>query len=69
MCLFGTLISATTSQGTPPDHLALVASEAYACGSHKAIINGERVLKQLAPLGHRKREQTQEPSLSVKEAC
>ena len=34
----------------------------------RIIINGERVLKQLLPLGHSKRQQTQELSLLVKEA-
>ena len=52
---------------TPLHCLALVASEAYADESHKTVANGERVLKQLPPLGHHKRQQTQELRLSVKE--
>lgn len=37
-------------------------------GSHQTVTNGERVLKWLPPPGNSKRLQTQELSLSVKEA-
>lgn len=37
-------------------------------GSHRTVINRERILRQLPPPGHRKRQQTQEFNLSVKEA-
>lgn len=53
-------------QGALLHHLALVAHGAYTRGSHRTVTNRERVLKQLPPSGH-KRQQTQEPSLSVKE--
>ena len=54
--------------GIPLHHLALAASGAYTCGSHRTVANRERVLKQLPRPGHSKKQQTKELSLSVKEA-
>lgn len=50
---FDPLIFAAATQRTCLHHLALVASGAYACGSYRTVINGERDLNQLLPLGHR----------------
>lgn len=56
-------------QGTLLHRPALVASGAYTRGSHRIVTSGERVLKYLPPLPWpSKRQQTQELSLSVKEA-
>lgn len=56
-------------QGTPLYYLALVASGAYGHGSHGTVTNRERLLKQLPPTGHSKRQQTHKLSFSVKEDC
>lgn len=66
--LSSTLIFAAASW-TPLYQLALQACRAYtrACGSHRTIINGVRVLKQIPP-GHSKKQQTQELRVSVEEA-
>lgn len=44
-----------TEQQTPLDHLALVASEAKAHGSHRTVTN-ERFLNQIKLAGHSKRQ-------------
>lgn len=55
-------------QGTPPDHLALLTNMVYAHESHRSVTNGEQVLNQLQLPGHSKKQHTQDPSLSEKEA-
>lgn len=55
-------------QGTLLHILTVIASRGYAPGTSRTITMGERVLKWLLPPGHSKRKQTQEISLSVKEA-
>ena len=49
--------------------MLLMASAVYAQASHKTVTKGERVLNQLPYPGQDKREQLEEPSPSVKEAC
>ena len=46
-----------------------MASVVYAQGSHKTVTKGERVLNRLPYPGQDKREQLEEPSLSVREVC
>lgn len=58
----------TAGRGPVLHSLALVASKAYAHQSHRTVTNGERVIKQLPPPGHSKRQQIWELSLSVKKA-
>lgn len=55
-------VSAATG-GTSP-RPALVASEAFSCGSLGAATRGERALKGPPPPGHSQRQQTQELRLS-----
>lgn len=49
--------------------MLLMASAVYAQASHKTVTKGERVLNRLPYPGQDKREQLEEPSPSVKEAC
>lgn len=51
-------------QGTPLHHLALVAGGTDAHRSYGTVTNGEGVLKPRPPLGHSKRQQAWELSLS-----
>ena len=55
-------------QGTPLYYLALVASGAYVCGSHRTVINREIDLKQPPPTGHSKKQQIHKLNFFVKEA-
>lgn len=63
----GALIFVAATQGTPLDHLALVASKAYVHGLYRNVTNEGRVLDQLPPQGTAERQQTEAASLSVKE--
>lgn len=49
--------------------MLLMASVVYAQGSHKTVTKGERVLNRLPYPGQDKREQLEEPSPPVREAC
>ena len=64
---FGILIFVAAAQRTTLDHLALVASRAYTCGSHRTVTNRKRVLAQLSPPRQEERQQTEAPTFSVKE--
>lgn len=46
-----------------------MASVVYAQGSHKTVTKGERVLNLLPYPGQDKREELEDPSLSVRQAC
>ena len=54
----GISVFVAAAQGTPLRHLAH--------GSHRTVINTERVLNQLPPLGHSKRQQMETSNLSAR---
>lgn len=54
-------------QGSPLLHLAFMVSGADICRYCNTVTNEDRVLNQLPPPRHSKRQQIQELSLSVKE--